>query len=345
MIRSIAALTLLLVPAAALAQQADTTVPRLFREEAPLAMTVTANMKQLRDDRRDDSPYRWAQIRYTNAEGKAIDVPLKVKTHGIWRLKHCDTPPLRFNFANKEVKGTLFHDVEKPKVVNMCHDDGQYEQFLLQEMQLYRVYQVLTPNSHRVRLLRVTYVDSATKKAEGVRYAFLFEDPDELAARLGGKMLKLKGVKAKDMDPRDAMVAFLFEYMIGNTDFSFNGLHNGELVMKPDASPVIPIAYDFDFSGAVNPPYATPDPRLHLRRVRDRLYRGYCELNEGSSDAIKLFLDRKKQVYALYSDPLGKLLDARVVKETLAYFDDFYGVIANERDAKNYVLSGCVANL
>jgi hypothetical protein len=345
MTRSIAALALVMMPAAALSQQPDTTVPKLFREEAPLAITVTANMKRLRDDRSDDSPYRLAQIRYTGADGKAVDVPLKVKTHGIWRLKHCDTPPLRFNFSNKEAKGTLFHDLEKPKVVNMCHDDGQYEQLLLQEMQLYRVYQALTPNSHRVRLLRVTYVDSATKKAEAARYAFLFEDPDELAKRLGGKMLKIKGAGPKDMESREASVAFLFEYMIGNTDFSFNGLHNGELVMKPDASPVTPVAYDFDFSGAVNAPYATPDPRLRIKKVRERLYRGYCEFNTESADAIKLFLDRKKQVYSLYSDAVGKLLDPRAVKETLAYFDEFYNVIANERDAKNYVLSGCVANL
>ena len=50
------------------------------------------------------------------------------------------------------------------------------------------------------------------------------------------------------------ILAFLFEYFIGNTDFSFNGLHNGELVLRPNGAPLTPIGYDFDFSGAVNAP-------------------------------------------------------------------------------------------
>lgn len=316
--------------------------PPLFTSEVPIEVTFTTNLKQLRGDKSETSPYRAATMSYTGSDGKTVTVPMRAKTHGIWRLKHCDLPPIRLNISNKESKGTIFHDLQKPKMVSVCKDRDSYQQYVLQEMQLYRVYQVLTPRSHRVRTLRMTYADSATGKTDVVRYAFLFEDPDELADRLGGTMVKTKGASPDDIDPQQAAIAFMFEFMIGNTDFSFSGLHNGELVMKPDGSPVLPIAYDFDFSGAVNTPYATVDSRLPVKRVRDRLFRGYCVLKPEIPGAIALFKEKKDAIYALYHDDVGKLIDSRTVKETLDWYNDFYDTIKSERDAQVGMFSSCV---
>jgi hypothetical protein len=218
-------------------------------------------------------------------------------------------------------------------VVNVCKDRDNYEQLVLQEMQLYRAYQAITPVSHRVRTLRITYADSGSGKVIATRYGFIFEDPDEMADRLGGKLMKVKGAGPDDLDPEQAAIAYLFEYLIANTDVSFNGLHNGELISKPDGSPLLPVAYDFDFSGAVNAPYATVDPRLQVKRVRERLYRGYCVLKPQMPAAIALFERKKPAVLALYRDDVGKLLDDKIVRETLDYFEDFYKTIGNERDA------------
>lgn len=316
--------------------------PPLYTSEKLLPVTFTTNMKQLRGDRSQTVPYRAATMSYTADDGKVVTVPLRAKTHGIWRLKNCDFPPIRLNFANKDVKGTLWTDVDKPKFVNVCRDRDNYEQLVLQEMQLYRIYQLLTPASHRVRALRVTYVDSASGKVEATRYGFLFEDPDKLAERLGGKMLKTKGAGPDDLEPEHAAVVYLFEYLIGNTDFSFNGLHNGELVVRPDGSPAIPIAYDFDFSGAVNAPYATVDPRLSVKRVRDRLYRGYCAHRAEVPAAAEKFRAKKDAIYALYSDDLGKLMNERTVRETLSWFDDFFETISTTRRIEQELLDGCV---
>ena len=316
-------------------------VPRLFRSETPLAVTLKANFSKLKDDKDDKAPYRAATVSYMGDSGKTVAIPLRVKTHGIWRLHHCDLPPLRWNFAGKDTKGTVFHGVNKPKVTNICRVNDRYEQLVLQEAQLYRIYQLLTPQSHRVRVLRITYVDSASGKTEGTRYAFAFEDPDQLAERMRGKLTTQKGATASDLEPEAASIVYLFQYLIGNTDFSFNGLHNGELIFRPDGSPHIPVAYDFDFSGAVNAPYATPDPKLNIRRVRDRLFRGYCAFNDDYPAAIELFKARKNAIYALYRDEIGKLIDEQITRETLQYFDEFYDVIKNPASVKNNLLSGC----
>ncbi|MEO8337298.1 MAG: hypothetical protein ABI664_20135 [bacterium] len=323
------------------APKVDTTPAPLFTSEALLPVTFTTNVRQLRGDRKDDAPYRSATLSYVAADGKTVTVPVRTKTHGIWRLKNCEFPPIRLNVANKDAKGTLFHDLQKPKMVNVCKDRDNYEQLVLQELQLYRIYQVVTPISHKVRALRVTYADSGSDKVIATRYGFVFEDPDEMADRLGGKVMKVKGAGPDDIDPQRLAVAYLFEYLIANTDFSFNGLHNGELIAKPDGTPLLPVAYDFDFSGAVNAPYATVDPRLTVKRVRDRLFRGYCVLKPEMPAAVALFKQKKDAIYALYRDDVGKLLDEKVVRETLEFFDDFYRTIGNERDLAN-MLGTCV---
>lgn len=317
-------------------------VPPLFTAETPLAVTFTANWGRIRDDRSQTSPWHTATMSYTGDDGKTVSVPLRVKTHGIWRLKHCNLPPLRLNFSNKETKHSLFHDLQKPKMVSVCKDNDRYEQLLLKEMQLYRVYQAITPVSHRVRTLRVSYADSATGKADVTRYAFLFEDPDELADRLGGMLTKAKGAQSDDFDPDALALAYVFEYFIGNLDFSFNGVHNAEVILKKDASPALPVAYDFDFSGAVNAPYATVDPQFRTKRVIDRLFRGYCAILPAYPGAFARFRERKDAIYALYHDPVGSLLTPDNVKESLEYFDQFYDDVKTPKDAESNVLSSCV---
>jgi hypothetical protein len=270
-------------------------------------------------------------------------VPVRAKTHGIWRLAHCDFPPVRLNFSSKVAKRTLFEGLDRPKVTNYCRDSDAYEQLVLQELQLYRIYQLLTPMSHRVRLLRVAYADSATGKADVVRHAFLYEDPEQMAARLDGKLLKLKGARAEDFEAPDIALAYLFQFLIGNTDFSFNQLHNAEIVALSDGRS-IPIAYDFDFAGAVDAPYATPDPSIRIRRVRDRRFRGYCSLRDEYPKVFPLFREKKDAIYALYGkgDEVGRLLDDKVVRETLSYFDEFYAVLDIKNAGDSPILNDCV---
>jgi len=316
--------------------------PPLFAAEAPLAVTFTANFSHLRTDKGDAAPWRAATMTYAGADGKPVVVPLKAKSHGIWRLKHCVIPPIRLNFSNKLTKGTLFHDVQKPKMVSVCKDNDGYEQLVLKEMQLYRIYQVLTPMSHRVRTLRVAYTDSASGKVEATRYAFVIEDPDELADRLGGAMTKTKGATTDDIDAEPYALALLFEYFIGNLDFSFNGLHNGEVILANAGGPALPVAYDFDYAGAVNAPYASVDPQFRTKRVRERLFRGYCAILPSYPAAISLMQAKKDAIYALYRDSVGALLPADAVRETLEYYDDFYDQVKTPRDAEANVMKTCV---
>jgi hypothetical protein len=316
--------------------------PPFFESQDPIEVTLTANIGKLRGDKSEDHPWRPATISYKGLDGHPLTVPLQARTRGIWRLRTCDFPPLRLNFSGETSKGSIFHKLDKPKLVSYCQDNDSYEQYILQEFQLYRIYQLLTPVSHRTRLLRLSYADSANGKVRARRYGFVLEEPKAIAARLGGKIIEQTGAVASDLDPdQDALIG-VFQYMIGNTDFSIAGLHNVELLLKDDGT-TMPIAYDFDFAGAVNARYATPDERLHLPNVRRRLFRGYCVDAASYARAFAIFIEKRPQIYALYSDEIGKLIDGGTVKETLRYFDEFYDTINDPRSARRSILEPCIA--
>src|SRR4029078_9299125 len=91
----------------------DTTLAKFYESEDPMEATLTFNIKRVKGDKGDDAPYRDATFSFTPAGASPpVNMPIKVKTHGIWRLKNCDFPPLRLNFSGKESKGTVFARVD-----------------------------------------------------------------------------------------------------------------------------------------------------------------------------------------------------------------------------------------
>ena len=354
----VGALTASLLPARAAAQAAakdakpkepkedkqptgEKQVPALYTSEKPIPVTFRINIKQIRRDKGENAPWRPAALIYQDSAGKSVEVPLRARTRGIWRLKHCEFPPIRFNFASKDTKGTIFEGLDKPKLVNYCKDTDQYEQYMIQEAQLYRIYQLLTPVSHRVRVVKLAYVDSASGKRDAERVAMIIEDPDQLANRLMSKIVKVKGAGPADVEMKEFALAYMFLYFIGNLDFSFNGLHNTELLGTGDGR-ILPVAYDFDYAGAVNATYAVPPPNYNVPNVRTRKFLAYCELAPEFPSAVAKLVEQKDAIYALYRDEVGKLLNPSVVKSTLEYFDDFYEQVRTPQDAERNIFRKCV---
>lgn len=322
--------------------QRDTTPYKptiLFNSTEPLEFTLTLNVKQIKKDRGDEPPSRPATFALKDTSGKPVDMPIHVRTRGIWRKKNCDIPPLRIDFTKDKVKGTVFAGQNHVKLAIPCRFNDRYEQLTLAEFNLNRAYTVLTPLSHRVRLARLTLVDSASGKPEFTRWSFVMEDESEVAGRNHGRVYDVKGATSSDLDPSTAAIAGLFQYMIGNTDYSVQALHNVELMAR-DTS-VYPIIFDFDFAGAVNAPYAVVDYRLSIKRVTDRLFRGPCAPASYYPAAIAHFKAKRDSITALYSDALGKLMDPGKVKETLEYFDDFYKIVDDSRRVKREMLDAC----
>ena len=185
--------------------------------------------------------------------------------------------------------------------------------------------------SFGVRLLHINYVDTEGRSSR-TKYGFVIEDDDDVADRNGMKSINIGDVTHDDLDPRQQNLVYMFQYMIGNTDFSLiNGpeiskcCHNSKLLSGTGGAPFTPLPYDFDFSGLVKAPYATPDRRFRLASVRSRLYRGHCGNNDLLPDTFRLFLDRKDAVYAIVDEL--EIFTANTRRSVIRYLDSFYDCI------------------
>jgi hypothetical protein len=314
-------------------------VSSFWQSLPPFEMTLTVNLKKVRGDRMEDAPWEPATVSFTDS-GKTITIPARVKTRGNSRLKVCTLfPPLWVDFSKGADKKLAFDHLNRFKLVTPCKPPSVYERYAIEEYNLYRLHELMTPVSHLTRMIKLTVVDSASKKAEFTRYSFAVEDADELAARLGGKKFAIAGATAADLDQYQTAVIGVLQYMIGNTDFSIYALHNAELVQLKTG--VYPVAYDFDQAGAINTSYATPDPKLGIRSVTDRLYRGLCVPSDTVTKILGQLKEKRPAIMALYADTIGKLIEKGGVRESERWFDEFYKDMSNPRIVKGDVLEKC----
>jgi hypothetical protein len=306
----------------------------LFSSAEPFEFTLATDFKALNKDRNPESTKRFpGELRITGEGGAQVTIPVQLSARGHVRrmARTCDYVPIRVEFPKKVAGGTVFARQEALKLVVQCAKGGDYEQYLLKEYLAYRLSNVITHKSFRARLAKVTYVDQATGQPTGTRLGMFIEDDGDVARRMEGRIVKLPRLLFKDLDTDTLMPMMIFEYMIGNTDFSIYALHNVKLVQRPDKS-IHPVPYDLDFSGLVHAPYAAPDRALMLTSVRDRMYRGPCRRPEQVDPYIANFVAKKETLRALPDAIPG--LDKSEREDVKSYLDGFFSAIKTAKDAK-----------
>ena len=353
--RSARRITVLLVLfgfSAAVAQEPESAASALdvlFTSDELLTLTIEAPLKSIFRQRGQESDDHDATLRYTGADGAEIVLEIGLRTRGKFRLKRstCNFPPLRLNIKTQQAENTVFAGQDKLKIVTHCQDGrSQYEQYVLQEYLVYRLYNLLSDLSFRVRLAHITYVDTDEDRDTLTRYAFLIEDEDMVAFRSGWDALAVPQVPPDVYDQDQLNLVEVFQYLIGNTDWdAFRNApdedaccHNVKVVGDM-IGPVFPIPYDFDFSGIVDTRYATPDPSMDIRRVRQRVYRGICRPREEIDATLRVFQEHKEAIYSLYREQAG--LEDRTLERTIEYLDDFYEIIEDPGKVRSRIERRC----
>lgn len=342
-----AVLAILLSPYGAFAQTADN-ADLLFRDHSTLDITIEAPVAELIRKRKDDE-YLPGKLTYTDVDGTVVQLDLGIRTRGNYRLQRrvCPFPPLRLNFKKSQVSGTLFRKQDKLKLVTHCRDRSErYDQNVIREYLTYRILNSLTDISFRVRLLRVTYVDSAGKQKDRVQHAFFIEHKNRLAVRIGEPEILVPQIRSTQLAAAYSDLTSLFQFMIGNTDFSQiagargeDCCHNSTLFGR-DGEHVYSIPYDFDMSGIVDAPYAEPNPKFKLRSVRERLYRGRCAYIDNLPATIRRFSDSRGSIQALI-DEQDELLPATRDRVT-DYVEDFYELIDDDKRVQRAIVNQCI---
>src|SRR3989441_3861129 len=331
-------LSLFLLPLFCAGASAQTTASHLFLEHEPVTLTLETDLHALRGDRGKERKEHPGTLRYgTGSDTGSIAV--KLRTRGIFRLKTCGFPPIRLDLPFHKVEGTPFAGQDRLKLVTHCQRDRLSERNLLREYALYRVFNAVTDTSFRVRLAHMTYVDSARHDTV-TRYGFLIESDTALAQRIGADQVHSDNVYDPMTDPAYVTLVAVFQYLIGNNDWSIWKRHNIAIFQAvPQPRPLFGVPYDFDFSGAVNAPYATPPEQLKIQSVRQRVYRGFCQPDSLLAGVLARFRAAKDSMYAAVRAVPD--LPERDVRNVLDSFEDFYKVIDNPGAVNRELVRPC----
>lgn len=301
----------------------------LFLSQATLEAEITAPLTTLVRER-SETEYLPGVFSYTDENGAKVDLDLRIRARGNFRHRHCDFPPVTLNFRRSQVEGTLFDRQNKLKMVPHCKITRRYEQSVEREYLAYRLLNAMTDLSFRVRLLKITWVDSDERRSTMVRSAFLIEHKNRLAARIGRKEKEMEYAPLETIDPEHLNLVSMYQYLIGNVDFSPTAGSRGACchnyaMFGSDAGSLVAIPYDFDFSGLVNAPNAVPDSERGVTWVGQRVYRGYCENNGRVDGSIAAFDEARGKLYALVAGL--EALEPAVRGNIAEYVDGFYAII------------------
>ncbi|HOB84117.1 MAG TPA: hypothetical protein PKX27_13940 [Bacteroidales bacterium] len=291
--------------------------------------------------KKDESQYFDATLIYHTSPSDSIVKTLKLRPRGISRLSICDFPPIMLNFKKQDSVGGEFSKIDKIKMVTHCSAGG--EDYLLKEFLVYKMFNVLTEYSFRVRLVRVNYINTFKESKPIREFAFLIEPVKSLEKRTNSKEIDSAHVTQKHIRRQVMDRMAIFNYMIGNTDWSVPIRHNTLTIAQGQYGGLesgIIIPYDFDYSGLVNTDYAIPFEGLGLESVRERKYLGVCRSESEFLEALAEFRDKKEEIYKVIND--FEYLDARNKKEMINYLEGFYKSFDKRNSIVFQLLKDCL---
>jgi hypothetical protein len=288
-----------------LANSPATWATPLFDDDVTLNVELVGPFSALAQNtkQRDEAPFL---LRVLRAGG--VDHEIKVRVRGNSRLQICDFPPLYLNFRKNHTEGTIFAGQDKLKLVTPCHLSERAEINLLEEYAAYRIFNLLSDASYRVRLLKIRFVDSDGRlpKVPSEHHAFVIEPSEQLADRARAIESDLAEIALSWLDTEQLAMVFVFQYLIANADWSLVRpyeeracCHNGDLFETDDK--ILYVPYDFDLSGLVNAPYTRRNPNLSVRNVTRRRYGGFCMDPAPVRNAIRTANSRQEDVLAIIS--------------------------------------------
>lgn len=316
-------------------------VKKIFQTDEVLDFTLTMNMKEVYRDV-EERNYHPVVISWNRPDGTTLELNSRAKVRGHTRTMKstCRIPPLFLDFKKSETKDTPFHKQKKIKLVSHCKSSKSFQEYVEKEYLIYKLYNQVSPYSFNVRPCRITYVDSEKPENSSTHFGFLIESIKDLAKRNDMKEFDglLRNQEAVDKDNMDKLA--LFQYMIGNLDWSVPERHNIKIMRKEGGSLPVAVPYDFDYSGLVDAPYAVPPEGMGITSVRTRIFRGLCR-EQGYSGEIQFFKTLQPKITNEVNQ--ADYLEEKSRSDVLDYINGFYKDINNPSTVKEKIDRACRA--
>lgn len=316
----------------------------LFESDEPLALTLSGPFSAIRRDR--DKAQRYpGEVTF---EGVSFPVTYSVRGNKRLQADICRHPPLWLEFDKEARKDTLFDKQKRIKMVVLCRDQDTYRGYLRAEYLIYRMLNELTDESYKVRWVDASFDDGVG--GPRVANAFFIERKARVAKRLDYEKNERPSITFYELEPESSALSSLFQYVIGNPDYSFmraadpaaECCHNAKLFIQQGTERrdrYVPVPYDFDSSGLINAKYAKPNPMLGIKKVTTRLFRGVCYHNDATRQARDTILAARSQLEALVAD--DPLLKASSKKKMLKYLEGSFETLADPQEFEEEIIGEC----
>jgi hypothetical protein len=311
------------------------TVPKsygMFQDEDILDVILRFDMTTyLRKKPKDD--FLKAEMTIVRGQTDTLKRDIRLKTRGEFRNRYCSLAPIELNFRKVKFGYSDLDSIRKMKLVNQCSWGSSSESYILREYLVYKMFSVLTDSSYRVRLLQITMIDSEKDRKPTVQYGFFIEPDEMLAKRMNAVELRTTMLTQKHIFPEVMDRISIFNYMIGNYDWSVPGPHNIRVFKTFTATGEqlgIAIPYDFDWTGVVNASYALPAENVGTESVRERLFLGICRSENIFRTRLNDFARHKDDFYKIVND--FPYLKPREKADVTKYLDQFFDQLAGNRN-------------
>ena len=275
----------------------------------------------------------------------SLNKKINIKYRGESRFKNCKFSPMQITFKKPLYANSDSGKIKKMKLVTHCEQGTMYDEYILREYLVYKLFNVITDTSFRVRLLKVNYIDTKRSRKPIRQYGFFIEPIDLLAERTNSVVVKTTTLTQRHIVPDVMDRVAIFNYMISNWDWSIPGQHNVAIIktMKYDVAGLgIAIPFDFDLTGVVNADYAIPPPGMEITTNRERLFSGICRSKEVFQEELKKFLNMKGRLYSVINE--YPYLNKSSKRDITIFLDQFFDQIEKQKNLDNLVdlfLNGC----
>jgi hypothetical protein len=279
------------------------------------------------------------------------EIPIGLRVRGFSSLQECPFPKLTLKVGKEDRKDTPFFDAREVKIATHCAEGGRGtigrlrdERSTYREALAYEAMQTLGFVAPRIRRARIEFRDaSPTNQApEGrwtiTRQAMLFDDPEVVGERMGGRALddvELAALSNARFPEQLILDLRFLHILLGNWDYTLSlggeRLWNTEVLAFPDGT-YLPMAGDFDLCSWVTEEVRESVPWDYFpeRPLLERQMRYDLELLQ--KDTAVGLLEAAKGRFTAKQSELRSLVQQAIVDEpgrtnAMHHLDTFFGVL------------------
>ena len=307
----------------------------LFKDEEPLKIKLKYSNKEM-NKKTNDSTFIETQLSYEQ-DGVWKDIDVRLRARGNFRRNTCYWPPVRVKIKKSAAKETIFEGNKSLKLVLPCMMEPDRNDNIMKEYMAYKLYEQISPYHFNARRVDIDFTEIKGRKEKSHQIkGFLIEDDDIVADRFEGKVVD-RFIHPLAMDAETSVQNAFFNFLIGNTDISVAYQHNAKLLYI--GKRLIPLSYDFDMTGFVNPSYATVNETLGIKSVRDRKYRGFKRDGSIIETVRQLYISKKADLLSIVESHASQFDNQREYKETFKFLNSFYDIIEDDKEYNSQIVA------